>query len=258
MVEIIKKLLENDKFQNCDEIKKTHNIENGLGLSISKCFRILFFQNNNSFDFYIDFHLQNNCENNIFIIPAYHILYLPFNCVNYCCISYPENYLSKQEKLFFYSFKFQTKKSIDIVDNNLLLEMSEVKILKYILAKKASLNLALILKYYQKCEEIILKINQKEITYHFSPKSLEVEIFVSQATLYRICKSVFGCSPQVITRYYLLLKIIFKLLYQTNSPQFQIAYELNFKESATFTKVTKILSGLTPKEIRKQYLFITQ
>lgn len=250
MQEIFKKLIRHDQTEKA-EITLESNPQNIIGASMTKEHRLVYFESEQSEPFYIDFVPYNGTVDCIFIIPAGHLLYLPFSTTNFYCIYIPHNCINNTEKYLIYSLKYKSSKGISFDIDNI---PQHNRIITQVLAsnfnerqKTPSLH------YIQQAELLIDNIYQAVITHQFSLNDCAEILNTTRKTVLRICNLVFDETPTNIIRYHLFLSIVFHIISCQVKPLSEVASNLGFRDLSTFNRYVKTISGYTPKELRENY-----
>ncbi|MFA6152384.1 MAG: AraC family transcriptional regulator [Chitinophagaceae bacterium] len=218
--------------------------------------------------FYIDFISQDLTEGAMFIIPPMHFHFLhPVEKSRFICIDVHDSLFNNKEKQLIYALKYLSHKTLksnseDNIPFNILLELcnsgydAQNNYNHFIHCISSYMDLdGLYKNTNRQCMQIVdsylnfLGSNDLKLD-NFSVDKIAIAIGCSERTLHRACITVFGISPQNISKYHIILKGIF-LLSRHNLPISSIAENLGFSTLSAFDKCVKRVTKLTPKKIRE-------
>jgi AraC-like DNA-binding protein len=226
-------------------------------VSIKQYDRIIYFENSVDSIQYIDF-VPHKIESSIFyIIPAGHCHYLPHSGIDYYCLDILNHKLTQLQKQALFKIKYIKNKSVKIdceKFDQIIDVSSEVAItlvLNYFIKKQNILPITI--HYLEKAWQLNQFIAASEDIHSLAVCDLAQQLCISEKTLLRLCKEVFGQTPKSILRYHLYVLSIAYVLNFPAKPFSEIAEILGFKETSTFNRCIKTMSGQSPGAIRYYY-----
>lgn len=250
MQEIFKKLNRQTQTEKT-EIEFETNLQNIIGASMTKEHRLVYFETEQTEPFYIDFVPHSGTTNAIYLIPSYHLLYLPNSTTNFHCINVPHSCINDIEKYWIYNLKYKSEKSIVFETNNIYLHN---RIITQGLASNfPTAQIFPSIQYILFAEKLSHFISQSNITHQLSILDLIDKMCITKKTINRFCDTIFSASPSTIIRYHLILKTAFMIISCKLNSFTNIADDLEFKNLSAFGRYVKTFSGFTPKEIRENY-----
>lgn len=255
MQEVFKRL--NQKIQK-EEFKTEllTNPKNYIGGTMIECHRIFFFSTNQIDNLYIDFKPYKIESDKIFIIPSGHILYLPAVTFDFFCLNIDNSSLNEFEKLLLFRYKYLIDKSTTFSTDLPNLFTIENVFFQMYKGNDFLKEIQIPIQYIHQAEKLNTFILNTTICHQLTVTDFSKSINVSPKTLLRICKDIFNKKPQYIIRYHLIVKAIFFIIANKTSSLSFISDNLNFKDLGTFSRYVKAYTGISPNEIRKDYLHL--
>ena len=231
------------------EIEITKNPPSILGCTESDCHRLIQVSPRSEHPVYVDVIAHHPLFSEWVFVPARHILCMPPNEKDYYCIDIPQACLDNIQQLYFLNRTYQQIKMIKLeVPDPDHFELNKLfRSGPYLSPKFPSLH------YVHKAKELIHILTRTEIDFRVNINDLAATLHMSTKTLCRISKSVFNHSPYQILRYYLQLKIVFRIISCKLNTFFEIADDLKCSDVSSFGRYVKSFSGSTPGAIRAHF-----
>lgn len=240
-----------ETFKDHSHFSLVSNPVNYIGYSIKHFHRVLFFTTTENKHLNIDFIPLRIEEKKLYIIPAGHILYLPPIFQNFYCINFKPSTLTDLENLWIFGKKYS---NIKIIDSRIFflkdfLNIQTISdIFEYDFIKKAKKIPA---QYIYKARLINTFLHSENICHKTTVGIISENIFVTEKTLLRICKTIYLSNPRKIIQYHLALKCFLHMLHNKEDSISSIATKFNFEEVSTFTRFIKATTNHSPKEIKR-------
>lgn len=241
-----------------------------LGISSSKSLRMIIFKSRQTGKQFIGNHPSEILPNILYIIPPFHLYYLPKHITGYISLEFHKDLLIHSQKLWLNNISYKQEKNIEIRPNineietftffkNLMeKENGEKEVLSYFANYVFSQNKELLgrsQQYLSEAEKFLSLLYNTNLKHtDISVTSFCRKLCIERSKLLRVCNLIFGSSPNIIISQHFLAKIIFYILRFKDEKLDNISELLGFSDFSAFSRFVKNASGSSPKEIRSLYI----